>query len=356
MRPTSRARLSPRRCRNCRPASVSSSIAANAVGKFAVREIKLRRHADIAQRRSAAARCRRRRAVRGRPSPPAPPQASSRDRPRRRCRCSCRARRSAKADARRRRQETRALANSARRRRCAASRCSRPAIPHRSGRPTARCSNAARSTLSGVCLPSLSSTIRRHRPLAGSITRILAHSPSRSMARKNTPGSLPQRANRSGARKNRCSGWPSTPSPLEPNAQGVADRAGGAVAADKVLRLDRLALAGVEIVQLGGHAAQPKLRQRIQAACDGASVTLGCACANARRIGSNQICEQICSRVGLCRLGLLLRSRRPPHARQFMAGKAGDKDHVERMIVRKRTIAHWHRRCPSAGRIPWCGY
>ena len=39
-------------------------------------------------------------------------------------------------------------------------------------------------------------------------------------------------------------------------------------------------------------------------------------------------------------VALLLRPRRPPHARQFVAGKAGDKDHVERMIVGKRTMAH----------------
>ena len=211
MRPTSRVKLSPRRAPQL-PAGFGVVFdRRNAVGELAVGEIKLGRHADIAQPDRPALGVVGRQQIPARPSPPAPPRASSRDRPRRRCRYSCRARRSAKADAPRRRRERRGRAHSVRRRRCAASRCSRPSIPPRSGGRSPAAASAARSTLSGVCLPSVSSAIRRHSPFAGSMTRILAHSPSRSMARKNTPGSLPQRANRSGVRKNKCTGWPRMP-------------------------------------------------------------------------------------------------------------------------------------------------
>jgi hypothetical protein len=78
------------------------------------------------------------------------------------------------------------------------------------GRPTARRISASLSIDSGVCLPSLSITIRRHMALSGSTTRIFAHNPSRSMARKNVPSALPTRLRKSGARK----GGPGNPNTL----------------------------------------------------------------------------------------------------------------------------------------------
>ena len=101
-------------------------------GECAVREMKLGRHAHVAQADRPPFGCRMTQEDWRRPSPATPRQASSQDRRRRRCRYSCRARRSATAGAPRRRRGTRGPWRSARRPHSCASRCLCPSTPRRS--------------------------------------------------------------------------------------------------------------------------------------------------------------------------------------------------------------------------------
>ena len=90
---------------------------------------------------------------------------------------------------------------------------------------------------------------------------MFAHRPSRSIPRKKVPGSLPQSSSRSGARKNRLSGWPSTPWPVKSDAERVAHPAVGAVAGDQIVRGHAFARTAVEIDEFGGDAVAQVLER-----------------------------------------------------------------------------------------------
>ena len=96
-----------------------------------------------------------------------------------------------------------------------------------------------------------------------------------------------------------------------------------AVAADQIVGRDALARAVFEIDDLGGDAGAGVL-ERLRAGGGGAAARPGEDCAKSRRIGSNQICEQACSRIGLHGSGVWRARRRPPHAAELVAGEARD--------------------------------
>ena len=130
----------------------------------------------------------------------------------------------------------------------------RPAHSTSIGRPTARRTSASRSMVSGVCLPSVSSTMMRHSAFAGSTIRMFAHKPSRSMARKNVPGSLPQSLQQVGRAEEQAERMAEHALAGVPDAERVAHHAVGAVAGDEIVRGHALARAAVEIDELGGDA------------------------------------------------------------------------------------------------------
>ena len=94
---------------------------------------------------------------------------------------------------------------------------------------------------------------------------MLAHNPSRSMARKNVPSALPQRFEQIRRAEEQMQRMAEHALPGQSDAERVADRAGRAVAADEIIRLDALARAGREIDDVGGHAGAGVL-ERIRAA------------------------------------------------------------------------------------------
>ncbi len=185
--------------------------------------------------------------------------------------------------------------------------------------------------------------------LAGSITRILAQSPSRSMARKNVPGALPHVLQQIGRAEEQVQRMAEHALADEADAERVADRAGGAVAADQIVgddrsrapvsrstKLRRDARAGVlERFELGAIAQLHRRRRTREVAQDRIEPHLRAGLQAHRAVA----------------LRRLLSARRPRHAAELMAAEAGDEHHVERIVGRERAVQHLAGDAPAPAEL-----
>ena len=137
--------------------------------------------------------------------------------------------------------------------------------------------------------------------------------------------------------------------PLQRDAELIADRTVGAVAADEILGAHGFAPTGFKIVQLGRYAAVGLLecfKPGAIAQCDRRVRT--------RKLLQDRIEPKLrpdLQAFGALAFGFLLRARRPPHARQLMAAQARNKHNVERVFGGEWTIAHRRGNAPTPAKL-----
>ena len=119
------------------------------------------------------------------------------------------------------------------------------------GLPTARRISASLSMVSGVCLPSLSSTISRHMRVGRIDHADVGPQPAAIDGEEERARLLADALEKIRRAEEQMQRMAEHALPGQSDAELAADRALGAVAADEIVRLDALALAALEIDDLG---------------------------------------------------------------------------------------------------------